>query len=81
MAEDSPTANSVYRWLPPVTEFIDEVNKAEHTEAEAIAAQAADQPYYLCSRCVEQEDKGEMKFGSSWRRSRRPTTKIAVAAL
>jgi hypothetical protein len=39
------------------------------------------QPYYLCSRCVEQEDKREMKFSSSWRRSRRPTSKIGVAAL
>ena len=42
VAEDSLTANSVYRWLPPVNEFIDEVNKAEHTQAEAIAAQAVD---------------------------------------
>jgi nucleotide-binding universal stress UspA family protein len=40
VAEDSLTANSVYRWLPPVNEFIDEVNKAEHTQAEAIAARA-----------------------------------------
>jgi nucleotide-binding universal stress UspA family protein len=40
VAEDSVTANSVYRWLPPVTEFINEVNRAEHTQAEAIAAQA-----------------------------------------
>ena len=39
------------------------------------------QPYYLCNRCVEQEDKREMKFSTSWRRSRRPTSKIAVAAL
>ena len=39
------------------------------------------QPYYLCSRCVEQEDKREMKFSTSWRRSRRPTSKIAVAGL
>jgi late competence protein required for DNA uptake (superfamily II DNA/RNA helicase) len=37
------------------------------------------QPYYLCSRCVELEDKREVKFSSSWRRSRRPTSKIAVA--
>lgn len=42
VAENSLTANSVYRWLPPVTEFIDEVNKAEHTQAEVIAAQAVD---------------------------------------
>ena len=39
------------------------------------------QPYYLCNRCVEQEDKREMKFSTSWRSSRRPTSKIAVAAL
>ena len=42
---------------------------------------ADNQPYFLCSRCVEQEDKREMKFSSSWRRSRRPVSKIAVAAL
>jgi hypothetical protein len=34
VAEDSLTANSVYRWLSPVNEFIDEVDKAEHTQAE-----------------------------------------------
>ena len=39
------------------------------------------QPYNLCNRCVEQEDKRQMKFSTSWRRSRRPTSKIAVAAL
>ena len=39
------------------------------------------QPYYLCSRCVEQDDKREMRLTPSWRRSRRPTNKIAVAAL
>ena len=39
------------------------------------------QPYYLCSRCIEQEDKREIKFSSSWQRSRRPTSKMAVAAL
>jgi hypothetical protein len=39
------------------------------------------QPYYLCSHCVEQEDKREMKFSTSWRRSRRPTSKIAFAAV
>jgi hypothetical protein len=39
------------------------------------------QPYYLCSRCVEQEDKREMKFSPSWRRSRRPTSNVALAAL
>ena len=39
------------------------------------------QHYYLCSRCVEQEGKRELKFSTFWRRSRRPTSKIAVAAL
>ena len=39
------------------------------------------QPYYLCNRCVEQEDKREMKFSTSWRRSRRSTSKLAVALL
>ena len=39
------------------------------------------QPYSLCSRCVEQEDKREMRFSTSWRRSRRPTPKVAIAAL
>jgi late competence protein required for DNA uptake (superfamily II DNA/RNA helicase) len=42
---------------------------------------ADNQPYYFCSRCVEQEDKREMKFSSSWRRSRRPASKIGDAAL
>ena len=42
---------------------------------------ADNQPYYLCSRCVEQEDKREMKFSSSWRRSRRPASKMAVASV
>jgi hypothetical protein len=37
------------------------------------------QPDYVCSRCVEQEDKRQMKFSTSWRRSRRPTSKLAVA--
>lgn len=36
-------------------------------------------PYYLCSRCVEREDKRETEFSGSWRRSRRPTSKIPVA--
>lgn len=40
VGEDSLTAHSVYRLLQPVNEFIDEVNKAEHTQAEAIAAEA-----------------------------------------
>jgi hypothetical protein len=39
------------------------------------------EPYYLCSRCVEQEDKREIKFSNTWRRSRRPTSKMGVAAL
>ena len=34
--------------------------------------------HYLCALCVEQEDKREMKFSASWKRSRRPT---AVASL
>lgn len=38
------------------------------------------QPYYLCSRCVEQEDKRQMKFNSSWRRGRRPTRNLAAVA-
>jgi late competence protein required for DNA uptake (superfamily II DNA/RNA helicase) len=38
------------------------------------------QPYYLCSRCVEQEDKRQMAFSTSWRRSRRPTSKLAAVA-
>lgn len=38
------------------------------------------QPYYLCSRCVEQDDKREMRFSPSWSRSRRPTDKVAFAA-
>lgn len=39
------------------------------------------QPYYLCGRCVEQKDKREMKFSSSWRRSRRLTSKMPVGCL
>ena len=42
---------------------------------------ADNQPYYLCSRCVEQEDKREMRFSPSWKRSHRPTNNSAVAAL
>lgn len=41
---------------------------------------ADNQPYYLCSRCVEQEDKRQMKFSASWRRSRRPASKSATVA-
>jgi hypothetical protein len=36
------------------------------------------QPYYLCSRCVEQEDKRQIKFSTSWHRSRRPTKNLAA---
>lgn len=39
------------------------------------------QPYYPCSRCVEQEDKQEMRFSRSWKRSRHPSNNRAVAAL
>jgi hypothetical protein len=39
------------------------------------------QPYYLCGACVEQEDKREMRFSHAWKRSRRPSSKTAVAAL
>lgn len=37
------------------------------------------QPYYLCSRCVELDDKREMRLTPSWRRSRRPTSKTVAA--
>jgi len=39
------------------------------------------QTYSLCSTCVEQEDKWEMRFNPSWKRSRRPSGKPVVAAL
>jgi hypothetical protein len=39
------------------------------------------QTYYLCGACVEQEDKREVRFTPSWKRSRRPPGKLAVAAL
>lgn len=42
---------------------------------------ADNKPFYLCSRCVEQKDKREMKFSRSWRRSQCPASKIAVASL
>jgi len=38
------------------------------------------QTYYVCSECVEQDDKREKRFSSSWKRSRRPAGKLAVAA-
>lgn len=31
---------------------------------------------YLCARCVEQEDKREMRFTPGWKRSRRPSRRI-----
>ena len=40
VADDLLMANSVYRLIPPVSEFVDEVNKDEHTQAEEIAAEA-----------------------------------------
>jgi hypothetical protein len=47
-----------------------------------IKSKSADnQPYYICSRCVLQEDQRELKFSNSWRRSRRPANKVAVPAL
>jgi len=39
------------------------------------------QTYYLCSDCVEQDDKREKRFSPSWKCSRRPPGKLAVAAL
>src|ERR1044072_348640 len=36
------------------------------------------QTYYLCPACVEQEDKREMRFSPSWKRSRRPMTILTV---
>ena len=38
------------------------------------------QTYYLCSACVEQDDKREKRFSPSWKRSRRPPARLAVAA-
>jgi hypothetical protein len=40
----------------------------------------SNQVYFLCAACVEQEDKREMRFSPSWKRSRRPPAKLAVAA-
>ena len=39
------------------------------------------QTYYVCGACVEQEDKREVRFSPSWKRSRRPPSKLPVAAL
>jgi nucleotide-binding universal stress UspA family protein len=43
VADDLLMANSVYRVIPPVDEFVDEVNKAERTEAEQIVATAVEE--------------------------------------
>ena len=40
-----------------------------------------DHRYYLCSSCVEQEDKREMRFSTSWKRSHRTKSHTAEAAL
>ena len=40
IADDLLMANSVYRLIPPINEFVDEVNKSERTEAERIAEEA-----------------------------------------
>ena len=40
VAEDVLTANPVYALIPPVNEFLDEVNRTERTEAERIAEDA-----------------------------------------
>lgn len=40
VADDLLMANSVYRLIPPVNEFVDDVNKSERTEAERIAEEA-----------------------------------------
>ena len=62
--------------------FLPHCSRCDSVTRRLIKFKSADnQPYYLCSRCVEQEDKREMKFSNSWRRSRRPASKIAVAAL
>ena len=43
VADDLLMANSVYRVIPPVNEFVDEVNRNERTEAERIAEEAVKQ--------------------------------------
>jgi hypothetical protein len=41
VADDLLMANSVYRMIPPVNDFVDEVNTTERNDAERIAATAA----------------------------------------
>ena len=36
-------------------------------------------PYYLCDACVAQEDKREVRFSSTWKRSRRPSRQPTAA--
>ena len=43
VADDLLMANSIYRVIPPVNEFVDEVNRSERTEAERIAEEAVKQ--------------------------------------
>jgi nucleotide-binding universal stress UspA family protein len=43
VAEDVLIANSVYALIPPVNEFVDDVNRSERTEAERIAEEAVKQ--------------------------------------
>ncbi len=43
VADDLLMANSVYRVIPAVNEFVDEVNRSERTEAERIAVEAVKQ--------------------------------------
>lgn len=42
VADDLLMANSVYRLIPPVDEFVEDVNKTERTEAERIVATAVE---------------------------------------
>jgi nucleotide-binding universal stress UspA family protein len=50
VADDLLMANSAYRIIPPVDDFVDEVNRTERTEAERIAAKAVEE---LRARLVE----------------------------
>jgi len=43
VAEDVLIGNSVYTLIPPVKEFLDEVNRSERTEAERVAEEAVKQ--------------------------------------
>ena len=43
VAQDVLITNSVYSLIPPVNEFVDEVNQSERTDAERIAAEAVNQ--------------------------------------